>query len=208
MGSSHTSQKSPFSVQGRCLGYGADGHKYLRFVTPHAELLIKLAKPLRSVTYTPGQWLHINGTRKVNDRGQVKLKAEAIVKASPVALLVPPVPSPTPKAAAKPATILVCQKSDCCKLGSKAIAKALHQAIEDQGLTEQVTVKATGCMKRCKSGPHLVMPDKTRHSKICPAAVSDLVAQHFPAQVPAQAEPVQVPDSPSLAPVLPQFLAS
>jgi len=34
-------------------------------------------------------------------------------------------------------------------------------------------------MKRCKAGPNLVMPDKTRYTKISPKAVPALIDQHF-----------------------------
>ena len=58
------------------------------------------------------------------------------------------------------------------KRGGKALCKALATTISDRGLEEQVTIKATGCMKKCKSGPNLVMPDKTRYSRIQAGQVS------------------------------------
>jgi (2Fe-2S) ferredoxin len=34
-------------------------------------------------------------------------------------------------------------------------------------------------MKRCKAGPNLVMPDKTRYTKIRAEAIPALIEQHF-----------------------------
>ncbi|WP_026732501.1 (2Fe-2S) ferredoxin domain-containing protein [Fischerella sp. PCC 9605] len=83
-------------------------------------------------------------------------------------------PQPT-----KVATILVCQKSDCMKRGGKAMCQALQSALSDRGLEDQVTIKATGCMKNCKAGPNLVMPDKTRYSHIQATQVPALIDKHF-----------------------------
>lgn len=80
----------------------------------------------------------------------------------------------------KPATILVCQKSDCCKRGGNAVTRALQTELANRGLTEQVTIRGTGCMKQCKAGPNLVMPDKSRYSRIRSEEVAALVDQHFP----------------------------
>jgi len=50
----------------------------------------------------------------------------------------------------------------------------------DRGLTNQVTIRATGCMKNCKAGANLVvMPDKIRYSHITPSDVPELVEKHF-----------------------------
>ncbi|MEG3859474.1 (2Fe-2S) ferredoxin domain-containing protein [Microcoleus sp. herbarium12] len=87
----------------------------------------------------------------------------------------------TVKAAAKTQTkILVCQKSDCQKRGGAAVCKALENALNARGLEEQVTVQGTGCLKQCKAGPNIVvMPDKTRYSRIKPAEVPAIVDKHF-----------------------------
>jgi (2Fe-2S) ferredoxin len=125
--------------------------------------------------------------------GEVKLKAKELTIARPLSLapaLAPAATSPVATSkSSKPETILICQKSDCCKLGAKAIATALQTAIQEQGLADQVIVKGTGCMKRCKAGPNLVMPDKTRHTKISPKAIPALVEQHFAPAIPATSAP-------------------
>ncbi|MEG5058301.1 (2Fe-2S) ferredoxin domain-containing protein [Microcoleus sp. A2-C5] len=76
--------------------------------------------------------------------------------------------------------ILVCQKSDCQKRGSAAVCKALETALNARGLEGQVTVQGTGCLKQCKAGPNMVlMPDKTRYSRIKPAEIPAMIDKHF-----------------------------
>ncbi len=77
-------------------------------------------------------------------------------------------------------TILVCQKSDCCKRGANALIRALQTELNDRGLDGQVEIRGTGCMKQCKAGPALVMPDKSRYTRLHPNQVSALVDKHFP----------------------------
>jgi (2Fe-2S) ferredoxin len=78
------------------------------------------------------------------------------------------------------ATILVCQKSDCMKRGGKEVCQALEAALSDRGLESEVTIKGTGCMKNCKGGPNVVMPDKTRYSRIQAAQIPAVMDKHFP----------------------------
>jgi (2Fe-2S) ferredoxin len=196
MGKCNSTQTADFVLEGRLLGYAIDDHghpKYLRLSTPH-EYRIKLPKELRFQVYPPGEWIRVVGRSKLNRHtGEVKLKAQVILPH--VALTnIAALESRSSLAAApqrsKPETILVCQKSDCCKLGGKAVTAALQQAIVDQGLEHQVVIKGTGCMKRCKAGPNVVMPDKTRYTKIRPEAAAAIVAEHFessPVPVPAEA---------------------
>ena len=87
----------------------------------------------------------------------------------------------TVKAPAKTQTkILVCQKSDCQKRGGAAVCKALENALNSRGLEGQVTVQGTGCLKQCKAGPNIVvMPDKTRYSRIALAEIPAIIDKHF-----------------------------
>lgn len=94
--------------------------------------------------------------------------------------LEPPTPIALAKPAKKKATILVCQKSDCRKRGGKAICPIIEEHLRDRGLQDEVAIKATGCMKRCKAGPNIVvMPDKTRYSRIEASEIPELLAKHF-----------------------------
>ncbi|NJO39620.1 MAG: (2Fe-2S) ferredoxin domain-containing protein [Cyanobacteria bacterium RU_5_0] len=185
---------SEFNLEGRFLGFAAkDGYKlkYLRLSTTSGEHVIKLSKELRFSLYftlKPGDWIQVSGSRKVDwEKGKTKLKAYHVAPATPnaepqnssVILMPPPLPAVTVPQKTK-ANILVCQKSDCCKRGGRAIVEALERGLGDRGLTLQVSIKPTGCMKRCKEGPNLVMPDKTRYSQIRPEAVPALLEKHFP----------------------------
>jgi (2Fe-2S) ferredoxin len=58
--------------------------------------------------------------------------------------------------------------------------QALQTELDDRGLTDHVTIRGTGCMKQCKAGPNLVMPDKSRYTRIRPDQVAGLIDQHFP----------------------------
>jgi len=196
-------RQEDFQLEGRFLGFAAEVGsyklKYLRIATATGEQHIKLAKELRSSLcreLTPGEWIQVQGYQKFSaEHGIVKLKAYQVTTAISKRIpsgedslsrnlypmtnfeIAPKQPS-APQISAPSACILMCQKSDCCKRGSREVAKALQAELSDRGLT-QVTVKATGCMKRCKEGTNVVMPDKTRYSRVRPDEVSALVDRHF-----------------------------
>ncbi|MBW4489302.1 MAG: (2Fe-2S) ferredoxin domain-containing protein [Trichocoleus desertorum ATA4-8-CV12] len=200
MGKSKYDQLSEFSLEGRFLGFEMeDGYKFKRIqvATPEGEVCIKLSKESRASVVSsfiaegkvlnPGDWIRITGEKKLDSKtGFPKLKAYAIHPAVPGEM--PPVaPSKAAPASGK-GTILVCQKSDCMKRGAKALCQALESEISDRGLSEQVTVKGTGCMKQCKAGPTMVvMPDKTRYTRIHPETVSAILEEHFPSEPQPQA---------------------
>lgn len=210
-----STQTEPFSLEGRFLGFGAEGYKLklMRLTTATGDYTIKLPKELRSLLYrtlTPGDWVQVTGYQKF-DEGRVKLKAEQVLPAvnRPALSLLQSAQHPTQThptqqpmqtsaaqdaaqsvchagpASAKPQTILVCQKSDCCKRGGHALVQALRTELVERGLAEQVKICGTGCMKRCKAGPNLVMPNKTRYTRIQAHEVSTLLDQHFPKTVEA-----------------------
>lgn len=203
---------SEFALSGRLVAFlVGDQPKYLRLQTADSELLIKIPKEERfrlPETLSPGVWVYVEGERKVDfKKGLVKHKAHTITPASPCheesldsVSAVASAPAP---AAAKPACILVCRKSDCCKRGGREVTAALQNTLRDRGLTDQVTIKETGCMKRCKAGPNLVMPDKTRYSRISASEVPQILDRHLEDVVPApQPTELRKPVSPaSSAPV-------
>lgn len=183
-------QVSPFSLEGRFLGFDLeDGYKLkrLRLATAEGEVWIKLTKEARASVggiILPGDWVQVWGEKVIKDDTEERLKAYRLSVISPrQATTVLPAVATMPdrqKPAAK-ATILVCQKSDCIKRGGKGVCKALEAALDDRNLG-QVTVKGTGCMKHCKSGPTIVfMPDKTRYTHVTPAEIPALIDKHFPA---------------------------
>ncbi len=158
---------------------------------------------------TPGLKVQVAGEKELNlKNGKIKLKARSLKLAQgnddrthehldstnvPVAVwtsddratgktqVTSPTAAQTVKAPAKTQTkILVCQKSDCQKRGAGGVCKALENALNARGLEDQVTVQGTGCLKQCKAGPNIVlMPDKTRYSRIAPKEVPAIIDKHF-----------------------------
>ncbi|MEH2286623.1 (2Fe-2S) ferredoxin domain-containing protein [Nostoc sp.] len=195
MGGSHKMEVSEFRLEGRFIDFVIkDGYKLkgLLLATHEGECYVKLAKHLRTafdLRLPAGTWLQVVGYKEYDiKKDKVTLKAERVIAArSKIAavqtIAAPHEPPSTDNVKLKPdktkATILVCQKSDCMKRGGKALCQALEAALSDRGLEDQVTIKGTGCMKNCKAGPNLVMPDKTRHSRIQAAQVPALMNQHF-----------------------------
>lgn len=200
MGKKHK-QVSEFRLEGRFLGFAVeDGYKikWLNLRTADGEHCIKLSKEARASVgrvLMPGDWVQVTGEKVVDlDTDEIKFKADRIVASG----VTPASTGSTPeKSTAKPAakaTIAMCQKSDCMKRGGKAVCQALAATLSDRGLTDQVTVKGTGCMKQCKAGPNLVMPDKQRYSRITAKEIPALIDKHFPpASTADEAEPEQAP---------------
>ncbi|MBD2102301.1 (2Fe-2S) ferredoxin domain-containing protein [Leptolyngbya sp. FACHB-261] len=187
-----SSHKSPCRVAGRIVRYEAANSgqiKHLRLATAGGEVEVKIPKFLRSTVQSSlpaGTWVEVIGYRKWAD-SQMEIKAALIVATGTVATAVleaetamePSKPAET-SASAKLGTIQVCQKSDCCKRGGTALWNALETELDRQGLSDQVKLKGTGCMKQCKAGPNLVvLPDKTRYTYVKPQQVPQLLEKHF-----------------------------
>ncbi len=183
---------SLFDLQGQLRDFIIeDGYKikgcYL--VGAETEYRIKFSKEARASVgqvLHRGDWLQVWGEKTIKETGEEKLKAYKIrVLSSPAEDVALPSKLPQSPKKATGVTILVCQKSDCMKRGGKAICQALAQELSDRHLTDQVTVRMTGCMKHCKTGPNLVvMPAKTRYSRITAADIPALLDQHLPMPMP------------------------
>ncbi len=181
-------QKVDFNLEGRFLGFLIkDGYKIkgLHLAAADGEHTIKLTKEARASchhTLIPGEWIQVRGYQKIKSKDDAQLKALSITRVTPGSTEslppLPPLSEPAPSSIPK-AKILVCQKSDCCKRGGRAVSEALETALRDRNLSEQVAIKCTGCMKQCKAGPNLIMPDKTRYSRIRPEAIPELLDKHF-----------------------------
>lgn len=183
MGKLKSKEVSAFSLEGRFLEFEfSDGYKlkYLRLATSEGECYIKLSKQLRSAFHLrliPGDWVQILGEKKIYHKtGEVKLKAERVI---PATANQEQINVKAQKPAKTKASILVCQKSSCMKRGGAAVCQALAAALSDRSLDEQVAIKGTGCLKQCKAGPNLVMPDKTRYCRIQAAAIPEVIDKHF-----------------------------
>ena len=183
-------QVSQFSLEGEIReAIAKEGKlKYLKIATTETEELVKLSKDLRRnlpPVAIPGSVVRVRGEKELNPKkGQVKLTAYSLVlasktEASPEGGVVVEGDFRARKSKKK-AKILVCQKSDCNKRGAGGVCKALEAALSDRGLEDEVTVQKTGCLKKCKAGPNIVMmPDKERYSKIDPEEVPELIEKHF-----------------------------
>ena len=192
------SQVTEFCFEGRFLDFVIkDGYKLkgLLLSTSEGECYIKLAKHLRSafdLRLPQGTWLQVVGTKQYNaKKDQVTLVAERVMAASAGMGTV----TAQNLAKTKPdkmQTILVCQKSDCMKRGGKALCQALESELINHGLENSVAIKGSGCMKNCKSGPNLVMPDKSRYSKVKAEQVPALIDKHFPGEIREKTEDMVV----------------
>jgi (2Fe-2S) ferredoxin len=180
-------QVSEFSLEGRFLDFAIkDGYKLkgLLLATAEGECYVKLAKDLRAafnLQLPKGTWLQVVGEKTLDlETGEVKLKALRVMAAGTGGDRETGGQGDkgTRETRGK-ATILVCQKSDCMKRGGDGVCRALESALSDRSLSNEVTIKGTGCMKNCKAGPNLVMPDKTRYSRIQEKQVPALIDKHF-----------------------------
>lgn len=177
--------------------------KAITLMTSLGLLLIKISKQARIIGISdlaPGNQVKVTGQKKQDFKtGKIKLKATRVLSSSKlistltrsssinkkidqdyeissdVITFEPPQLSPV-----RPAKILICQKSDCRKRGSEEVCAVLEKELTQRGLEEQVTIQKTGCLKKCKSGPNIVMlPDKTRYSKVKPEQIPGLIDKHF-----------------------------
>ncbi len=188
-----SSQISEFRLEGRFLGFVVeDGYKVkgMRLATAEGEFYLKLSKEARvdlsrRQVLIPGVWVEIFGEKKLDkETGEFKIKVDRVlpktpVEATPALPLVKVTSAEATKPAKAQACILVCQKSDCCKLGAREVSRALEEGLRDRGLEGQVAIKGTGCMKQCKAGPNIVMPDKTRYRRVDPREIPDLLDKHL-----------------------------
>lgn len=176
-------QVSEFVLEGQIIDWVFKDDSTLKRIciaTDRGQYILKLAKTLRQELppLRMKDWVRAIGTQTLDfKKGKHKLKVEQLIPHRQKTAH----PAVSPVAEAVPAgKILVCQKSDCCKRGGKQVYEALAKALDDRGLGDRVQIQKTGCLKDCKAGPNaIVLPDKTRHSRIRPQDVPQLVERHF-----------------------------
>ena len=175
-----------FQIEGQFIGFlkgSKKKPKYVRLAVADRVLKIKLSQELRkglNSELVTGDRLHVLGRQKLKKHsGKLKLKAQKLIPMS-CSLVERKTQKKTKISAPKKAEILVCQKSDCLKRGSKKISQKLEKALCDLGLENQVKIKGTGCQSRCKKAPNItLMPGKNKCGKINPNKVVNLLEQHF-----------------------------
>jgi (2Fe-2S) ferredoxin len=158
--------------------------KRVRLATDRGEYILKLAKTLRREIppLRMKDWVQAVGTQTLDfKKGKRKLTVDRLIPRTRETVTHAEVsPCGAKLAAVGQGKILVCQKSDCCKRGGKQVYEALEKALDDRGLGDRIQIQKTGCLKECKAGPNVViLPNKTRHSRIRPQDVPSLLDRHF-----------------------------
>ena len=183
-------QGSDFNIVGRLIGFvyrNGDKIKYLKISLRDQEYWVKPSKDIRhglDSQFNPGCWLQLSGEQQISRKtGILKLKADTVeLAASTKVSSIEPLGNEKKgaKSKSKTAKILICQKSSCRKRGGNAVCQILKQELSERNLASQVQVKLTGCLKKCKKGPNLViLPDKTHYTQVSPKQISALLNQHF-----------------------------
>jgi len=195
------------TVEGEMIGFLAGRHGLInrcRLRTATGEIVLKFPKewaPRLQSTIVPGDRVQARGKLKLDDdSGTEVLKAEVLLHLRPTqdaasqdAASLAEVPAAVASEACpgvaveEPATavavksrVLVCRGSDCRKRGACALVRALEEAVDRYGLGEQVEIETTGCLKRCKQAPNMViLPQKARLSRVSPAEAGEALLTHL-----------------------------
>ena len=150
---------------------------------------VVLSKQLRRMIYrylAPQDWVRVVGKQAFDKQsGQLAWKATEISKLSThqaerlTRQLRSPARSQAPVSVSG-ARVLVCQGSSCRRRGSLAVENAIARHLsEKENLSEkesfpQCTVQPTGCMKRCKQGPNVVLPSGDSYDHVTVEQVRSL----------------------------------
>lgn len=85
-------------------------------------------------------------------------------------------------------TILICDShrprihgGGCCSdKGGEGLYQQLADKLASRGLSEQVTLRQSGCMKNCRAGITLrVLEDDTTYGRVKSADLDDIIEQHL-----------------------------
>lgn len=176
-------KKSPFQLDGNFVDLvrKSDGKPRAIVVgTGDKNLRIKLSKKLRKTwnfNLNFGDEIQISGWQKIKSK-KMKFKADEIFPFDRPSD--PPQNTPELSPKFESGKIMLCQKSGCLKRGGKNLNKALKTALKNLGLQDNIKIVPTGCQKRCKKAPNLVMmPAKTKYGNISPKDVPPLLKEHY-----------------------------
>ncbi len=76
--------------------------------------------------------------------------------------------------------LLLCAGAGCVSSGCLTVRDALHAALQEAGIADQVVIFETGCIGTCDLGPTLVVqPDGIFYTKLKTADMSRIVHQHL-----------------------------
>ena len=74
----------------------------------------------------------------------------------------------------------VCHGAHCPKNGAAAIYSELERLLGERGLTDDVALRPGNCNKLCRIGPSMIVyPGPVRYGDLTPAALAEIVEQHF-----------------------------
>ncbi|MGL5834754.1 MAG: (2Fe-2S) ferredoxin domain-containing protein [Waterburya sp.] len=176
--------------------------KYLKLTTEAGKYWIKIPRQLRKQlpSLSLGCELEVQGKIKQDLKtGKTKYKAQMVVIIAPETLnaqidtklkanksvsLLPVLndkskSKPQAKAKAK-SKVLICHKSNCWKKGGQEVCAAIESILKDHNLTQEISIKQTGCLNQCKKAPALIMmPDKARYQNVRPKQVGEIVKKHL-----------------------------
>jgi (2Fe-2S) ferredoxin len=172
---------SEFTIVGRLEDFVVSSKgrvKHLYLSTPEAEYLIEIAKSQKRVLskyLKPGCQIKVTGMRKY------KLHQEKVeYTAYRIELLPEQTTSNNAIATTQSkAKVLICQGSSCWKNGGQAACKLLQTELQAKGMLGKVEIRTTGCLKKCKQAPNLIMPGRNCYSRVRPDQVSQLIVKHL-----------------------------
>lgn len=154
---------------------------------------VSVGKSLRQMMVgylVPQMWIRVVGKVKVDGRtGHYHWKAREIVGLSTQQAIEyvsqqkkEHASTPGEVPVAKPIRVLICQKSSCQQRGSRVVSDEVARAIAASSQSTQIQIQATGCMKQCSSGPHLVWLSAGKHKPqkyagVTPQSANQIVHQ-------------------------------
>ncbi|KAB8334331.1 (2Fe-2S) ferredoxin domain-containing protein [Scytonema tolypothrichoides VB-61278] len=180
----HYLKLSEFNLEGQFLNFVGDTpgkFKYLRLALESEDVQIKIPKELRqhlNFSLVPGEQIRVFGISKLDtDTGEVKLKAFSIAQLGFCPTQKTPVQQQKRPSKAK---ILTCQKSGCVKRGAKNYLSELEKILSTRGLSDQVIIERTSCLKCCKNAPNLILQIGTKEYKnLHPEAIASLLEDYL-----------------------------
>jgi (2Fe-2S) ferredoxin len=188
-----SSMIASFNFKGKLskIAYKQKKIKYLKLETEQGKYWIKISKQLSKqlAGLSPGCQLEVEGkVKQDSETGKTKYKAKRVAIIAPEALAklakvktktVSLLPLFESKIKSK-AKVLICQKSNCWKKGGQKVCAEIESILSDRGLTKEIPIQKTGCLKQCKKAPALVMmPDKARYNQVKPKQVAKMVEKHL-----------------------------
>ena len=164
-----------FELRGEFAGFirTATGKRRMLLRAGFDDWRLKMPKDLRrqwADRLTPGHNIAVVG---VEQRDEWSGTVRRVV--SQVQLLTPPVSASRPDPCAT-CTVRVCAKKNCWKSGGKELWEALQAQIDERGLSENVKLKAVGCLGNCKRAPNAIAEDR-HHERCGPAAAGAILAR-------------------------------